>query len=275
MAAPRPGNDDRGWNDPPMFDYVAPIALSNASSPRRTQLNKRVAFPMSGSSPSGGGVLLNPEQGPPKLDVQILPPATNLDTPTPVPVLVPSLVPNPGTVEPSTAPPACPGAQTLKSLISKLEIELIDLQKYIYDNLLKMVEEFKDRLQGRASEDVKRRLDVMNSMWSEGKLSDLVQLKVGNLLQALKENDIKTANQLHISLMVDHTAEVNQWMVAIKRLIVEKQNSCEETNFTTDNNSEETTPSTVPFFTPSATAITQPGNLEPVETTQPSVKDEG
>ncbi|PVD35026.1 hypothetical protein C0Q70_06307 [Pomacea canaliculata] len=59
MAAPRPGNPDRGWNDPPVFDYQSSNNSSTtlSESPRRTVLNKRVAYPLS-SDQSSPTVLL-------------------------------------------------------------------------------------------------------------------------------------------------------------------------------------------------------------------------
>ncbi|ESO93758.1 hypothetical protein LOTGIDRAFT_228534, partial [Lottia gigantea] len=250
MAAPRPGNDERGWNDPPMFDYVSPIAIANeASTQKKTQLNKRVAFPLSGTTSSPDAVL-NPDQGPPKLtpEFQILPPATTLETPTPVPMLVPSLVPTPTPCVPTTPLPVCPGEQCLNDLVSKLGIEQSELQSYVYKHFNEMVTKLQqDKLQGRAGEDVKRRLGLMNELWSEGKLSDPVKLKISNILLALKENNLKTANQLHVSLMVDHTHEVNHFMVAIKRLVQEQQNESESSNQETA--SQDTMPQ-IPLFKP-------------------------
>ena len=36
---------------------------------------------------------------------------------------------------------------------------------------------------------------------------------------ALEKSDCQTADSIHVALMVDHTSEVNQWMVGVKRLI--------------------------------------------------------
>lgn len=48
------GNANRGWNDPPMFNYGA---NQDGPAPAKRALNKRVAFPVSGnnnSSPTPG-----------------------------------------------------------------------------------------------------------------------------------------------------------------------------------------------------------------------------
>ena len=39
------------------------------------------------------------------------------------------------------------------------------------------------------------------------------------LAAALDRGDSQAADSIHIALMVDHTSEVNQWMVGVKRLI--------------------------------------------------------
>ena len=51
------GNTERGWNDPPIFDYQG-AGSSVTGSPQHHKLNKRVAYPMSSNSslPMGGCV---------------------------------------------------------------------------------------------------------------------------------------------------------------------------------------------------------------------------
>ena len=39
------GNTERGWNDPPVFDYQSSSVLQSVH--KRTNLNKRVAYPLS------------------------------------------------------------------------------------------------------------------------------------------------------------------------------------------------------------------------------------
>lgn len=39
------------------------------------------------------------------------------------------------------------------------------------------------------------------------------------LTAALERGDSQAADSIHVALMVDHTSEVSQWMVGIKRLI--------------------------------------------------------
>ena len=52
-----PGNTDRGWNDPPMFLYSGQTE-NKVSTPKRSLLTKRVAFPGTATavSPQGTSV---------------------------------------------------------------------------------------------------------------------------------------------------------------------------------------------------------------------------
>lgn len=54
------GNTERGWNDPPMFDYSSVNAKQ--TYPRRTLLNKRVAYPMSNDVANAANLPQNEEQ---------------------------------------------------------------------------------------------------------------------------------------------------------------------------------------------------------------------
>ena len=48
-----------------------------------------------------------------------------------------------------------------------------------------------------------------------------LKVKLNFISKALEANQFKTANEIHLSLMMDYPAEVSQWMVGIKRLIHE------------------------------------------------------
>ncbi|KAL3178229.1 hypothetical protein MRX96_038740 [Rhipicephalus microplus] len=51
MAALRPGNDDKAWNDPPVFAYTEVQGTPAAAAPKRNLLNKRVPYPQDGIKP--------------------------------------------------------------------------------------------------------------------------------------------------------------------------------------------------------------------------------
>ncbi|GAB1604562.1 steroid receptor RNA activator 1-like [Argonauta hians] len=233
MAAMKPGNTDRGWNDPPMFDYSS-INIKQ-TQPRRNLLNKRVAYPMSNEKDASttsldeqqAGELLNPECGPPPLgSVQILPPASNTKTPCPVPLLVPELTEHSGldlsTSEnnTNTTENLMEFPEAIDGLLGKLSLKTEeDLQEYVIKNINDVFEKCKGCLQVRATEEVKRKLDIFKESWDKGQLPDIVKVKMTHLACALEKGHYDIANEIHLTLMIDHTAEVNQWMVGIKRVI--------------------------------------------------------
>ena len=49
------GNTDRGWNDPPIFDYQGASSFVTGSA-QHTKLNKRAAYPMSSNSTAPVGM---------------------------------------------------------------------------------------------------------------------------------------------------------------------------------------------------------------------------
>ncbi|KAK7096731.1 steroid receptor RNA activator 1-like [Littorina saxatilis] len=245
MAAPRPGNTDRGWNDPPMFDYQGTASSTNPGSPQHTKLNKRVAYPMSSHAelplPTGTATLLNPSEGPPRLaPVQILPPTSTTTTPTPVPVVVPTISPTTDPCGDSILTPAIfsPTAATVPGIarvvgsdikVKDLACVLADLSlqteeallEYVKEGLHSAAESVNDALKGRAMEDVKKKVALMGEWWACGKISQSVKSQLGSLVEALNKQLVEEAHELHVALMINHTTEVNQWMVGVKRIIQE------------------------------------------------------
>ncbi|GFS08131.1 steroid receptor RNA activator 1-like [Elysia marginata] len=226
------GGKNDGWNDPPLFTYNP----SAQTVPSRNRLNKRVGFPLSSpargaaqdsTDPKASGMLLNPKDGPPKLPpVQILPPTMSTVVHPPVPVVLPTLSPP---VDPTGLPPSFASAardphrsETLPELLERLDLNSADsLRKYTKKILHEMVDECQDSIQGRSREDVQARLGLLDDQWRDQKLSEDAKVKLGCLACALKNEDVKHADSLHLALMVDHISEVSQWMVGVKRLINE------------------------------------------------------
>uniref|UniRef100_A0A6B0V231 Putative steroid receptor rna activator n=1 Tax=Ixodes ricinus TaxID=34613 RepID=A0A6B0V231_IXORI len=48
----KPGNDEKAWNDPPVFAYTEVQGTPAAAPKKRTPLNKRVPFPQEGLPPT-------------------------------------------------------------------------------------------------------------------------------------------------------------------------------------------------------------------------------
>ncbi|XP_069130199.1 steroid receptor RNA activator 1-like [Argopecten irradians] len=237
MAAPRPGNPDRGWNDPPMFNY-SPKTVGNAS-PRGTKLNKRVAYTggavnttVSHQPGVGSGTLLNAATGPPISPVQLLPPIqvlppTTTAPSTPVPLVIPMM----GQMAPNTSGKKTENNSSTLDVHSTNRTESLENSNISSEELFEKVQEKLDhefgrclpRLQGRSAEDIKRKLQILKENWKDNKLSEDVRRRVWEILQALENKDFDKAWEIHLSLMVDYTAEVGQWLVAVKRIIHENR----------------------------------------------------
>lgn len=91
--------------------------------------------------------------------------------------------------------------------------------KITMNALQDVINKLQDTLEKRVADDIARRLQVMSQNWTNGKLSQGVKSRMIRLAKALDDGDAEEAHRIHISLMVDFVAEVNQWMVAVKKLI--------------------------------------------------------
>jgi len=77
-------------------------------------------------------------------------------------------------------------------------------------------------------DDVRKRISIFNQSWIEGKLSPKVKSKMVELASALSSKQLKEADSIHQSLIVDYSNEVKQWMVGIKKIIVLSQQNMNE-----------------------------------------------
>ncbi|KAH3781711.1 steroid receptor RNA activator 1-like isoform X2 [Dreissena polymorpha] len=270
----RPGNPDRGWNDPPMFNYAAGTAPVRP----RHALNKRVAFPMSSNpsttpghavlSPSQGPPIMNPvlpadlqgppqvpppplvpigprdtplgNQAPPVSSVQLLPPTTDLSTPEPVPILVAALVPSsPTYVDPQSdevvsAPHL--DKEGLDELMSRLSLKSDEgLLDYTLDKFQAVLNKFSNILTKKVIDDISKKLELLGERWRKASLSEQVRVRTVQLAIALHDGETEKASHLQLALVVDHIAEVNQWIMGVKRLIQQQQLSEKEIEIISEN----------------------------------------
>ncbi|XP_064637042.1 steroid receptor RNA activator 1-like [Lineus longissimus] len=210
MAETRPGNHERGWNDPP-------VILHNPSAenrtPKKNLLNKRVAYP-AGSSGSG---TVNQSPGPG-------PGSNNASTPPTAPT--PGTVTSPGLPQSSPAPPK-PAVFSPASNSTSISTPKLPANSNIGDEVEKLgtvlekLEEIQIQLKPRVQADIKKRLTIFQEFWKDGKISSHVKLKMMALAQALEARNCDEAHTIHLGLMLDYTNEVGQWMVGIKKLIYE------------------------------------------------------
>lgn len=183
------GNDDKAWNDPPVFAYTE-LQGTPAAAPKRTPLNKRVPYPQGGlpvSATTASGLA--------STGLPPLPTEAPLSRVAPTPAI--------DATEDSSASPFSSDA----------------LRKDTLENLERVMSHCLENMEKRKKDDVKKRLDLLWSAWEQGKLSTVVQQKTQELTSELQKGNYERANALHVSLMVDYVSEVSQWMVGIKHLI--------------------------------------------------------
>ncbi|XP_033742947.1 steroid receptor RNA activator 1-like [Pecten maximus] len=221
-----------------MFNYSP--KTSGHASPRGTKLNKRVAYTggaVNTNTPSTGGVdsgtLLNAANGPPISPVQllppiqVLPPTTNIAPSAPVPLLIPMMGPNSPSIPKAESDNNSSALDVHGTDTTVLQNSNISSEDELFEKVQQRIDnEFErclPRLQGRAAEDVKRKLQILKENWKDKKLSKDVRGRIWDILQALENKDYDTAWERHLSLMVDFTAEVGQWLVAVKRIIHENR----------------------------------------------------
>ncbi|KAG7237362.1 hypothetical protein INR49_032452, partial [Caranx melampygus] len=135
----KPGNQERGWNDPPQFSY----GLQMARGPQRNLLNKRAAPPVSG-----------PES--------LYPPPASSDPLAPPPCGI-------------AAPPLHPGPMRGQREGISMQLE----QTWSEPDVEQVVQVFEQALtacrlgsiKGQVCNDVAKRLRILEDSWRSGRLS--------------------------------------------------------------------------------------------------------
>ncbi|XP_063834942.1 steroid receptor RNA activator 1 [Ostrinia nubilalis] len=175
------GSFDPGWNDPPTFSYNAQQTTPNRP---RNFLNKRVAFPLSG---------------------------TGVSNATPPPVNMPPM---------PAALPVAPPVHSNPKLFQPEEGVDIDSESTlneVKDILITFLESSSEL--GPKANDIKRRINMMEEMWTSGKLNKRIHLHMKELAYALRDDQPSKADDIHRALMVDHVNAVGSWMPGIKQLV--------------------------------------------------------
>nr|XP_040036553.1 steroid receptor RNA activator 1 isoform X1 [Gasterosteus aculeatus aculeatus]XP_040036554.1 steroid receptor RNA activator 1 isoform X2 [Gasterosteus aculeatus aculeatus] len=204
----KPGNQERGWNDPPQFSY----GLQMAHGPQRNLLNKRAA------APAGTGA---PPITPPSSSPMAPPPPSDL-TPPPPP-LGPARPPlGCSTTQKGSGPFLGPlrSQRDKDSSHSEAEPDVEGLMLVLNQALDACRPTVKDQV----CSDVAKRLRLLEASWRSGTLSLPVRRRMDTLSLELQSGRWDSADDIHRSLMVDHVTEVSQWMVGVKRLIAETRN---------------------------------------------------
>uniref|UniRef100_A0A8C5SWN9 Steroid receptor RNA activator 1 n=1 Tax=Laticauda laticaudata TaxID=8630 RepID=A0A8C5SWN9_LATLA len=203
----KPGNQQRGWNDPPQFSYGLQQrpALSSGLT-QRGPFRRRVAAASEGTEP------------------ETMPHAPIVSRP--VGLLVPQSVnlPPPG---PPTSFQRADG--TTPSVVeTDKEYEIDDVLSSLHETL----NNCRSFVQKQVCDDIHKRLVILQEMWTQGKLSSPVRKRMGILTEELKSQHWDEADEIHRSLMVDHVAEENHHEAAgnwscIQDPMVDIQGKCQ------------------------------------------------
>jgi hypothetical protein len=98
-------------------------------------------------------------------------------------------------------------------------ISIEEIEEILNTNVQKLRD---NQLNAKVCDDVLKRVKMLVTNWP--KLNDKVKVKMNNLAQKLAENELDSADSIHVRLMLDFPSEVSQWMVGIKKLIHELKN---------------------------------------------------
>ncbi|KAL8194124.1 UNVERIFIED_CONTAM: hypothetical protein K2H54_000647 [Gekko kuhli] len=196
----KPGNRERGWNDPPQFSYglqrQRAAADPQAAGAKRGPLTRRAAA-------AGDEKMPPPPPSPPQE------PEGALSSPAP-----PAFPPKSAGLSPSTLPD--PPLKT-NALEAEEECGVED----VLSPLNEALDHCRESARKQVCDDISKRLVTLEQMWIQGKLSAPVRRGMRILTEELKCQHWDAADEIHRSLMVDHINEVSQWMVGVKRLIAE------------------------------------------------------
>ncbi|KAK2827911.1 hypothetical protein Q5P01_018945 [Channa striata] len=196
----KPGNQERGWNDPPQFSYN----LQMARGPQRNVLNKRAVPPASGAVASPAIPPSSNPLAPPPCSVPPPSPPTGHPPAGSTAALTPPVGPLGNKKEAESSQPQ--SEPDVEGVVSVLERALAACRHMVKDQVCN---------------DVAKRLRLLEDSWRTGKLSLPVRRRMDTLARELQLGHWDTADDIHRSLMVDHVTEVSQWMVGVKRLIAE------------------------------------------------------
>ena len=183
----RPGNREKGWNDPPEFLHssVVDADTTTASNKTKTVLNQRVAHNFDGKVQSQPNADQPKPNEPPKM----------------------------------TAPPLGPPLQAkpTETTAKPSEVDLVSLEE-AERILTAKIQHLRDN-GCKSGDEIQKRVNMLISAWP--KLNLKVKELMGVLVKAIDANELEKANDIHVRLVLDFPSEVVQWMVGIKKLIYE------------------------------------------------------
>jgi len=193
----RPGNHDRAWNDPPVLAYTANAQKSDdgnpVANPRRSLLNKRVAFPLSGGAS----------------------PSAPLSASGPPPFGIPPPMSYPIVQSSSAGIASAPQSAQQVLIENSAEASLTKVKNVLEQKSCDI------NFQLSIREEISKQIHKLLTSWETGKLNEDIQQRLVKLCVALEGGDYSQAECVQIALAVDYTSECSTWILAIKNIITE------------------------------------------------------
>ncbi|XP_033335276.2 steroid receptor RNA activator 1 [Megalopta genalis] len=203
-----PGHDP-GWNDPPKWAYSG--TQSSTTTPTKRVLNKRVAFPLSSPQTSNK-------------ETPVSSPSTSM------PPLPQSSINLTTASHPPLIPPSSADAEISTSAMT------IDKEQALNEVLASLQTAIDEHMSKTKAEEVKRRLDALKAAWVEDKLSDVICKNILDLSKALQEGNADKADQIHLTLMMQHASLCSPWIPGIRHIILGLKNKQQDSNAMQSNN---------------------------------------
>ncbi|XP_010612135.1 steroid receptor RNA activator 1 isoform X3 [Fukomys damarensis] len=183
----KPGNKERGWNDPPQFSYGL---QTQTGGPKRAPLTKRVAAPQDGS---------------PRVTTSETSPGPPPMGPPPPSGKAPSLLPvgsSPASSVEPTGFPVIESEALIEDVLRPLEQALEDCRGHT-----RHLSEAGSVSQKQVCDDIGRRLALLQEQWAGGKLSTPVKKRMALLVQVLSPQSFQA-----ISGMQQMTSTAHSWL---------------------------------------------------------------
>ncbi|XP_043596955.1 steroid receptor RNA activator 1-like isoform X1 [Bombus pyrosoma] len=201
------GHDTR-WNDSPKWIYYTG---QSSITPTKRVLNKTVALPMASIQAVDKECSVNKQlKMPPHIQgwIDLL------------------IAPQP--------PLLCPSNKDIEG--NNIEIDKEETLNNVLKNLETVISEH--ILENDRIKEVKKRLDILKDVWLEDKLNNVIYKNVLDLSTALREGNIKKADEIHVSLMMQHASLCSAWMPGIRHIILELETKMKNSNVTQSQSSE-------------------------------------
>lgn len=179
---------DPGWNDPPTFNY------SNAPPPTKTKLNlnKRIAFPMQSSS-SNATELPKVESSAAGLPMPFARVKVNANEATAAPATIGSVPLQPPPASMTNAPKSYDKNEVNVLVAATEKIEIGNAQEVVMGTL-RDVNQSLAAANATKVEEIAKRLAVLETMWSEGKIDDKLKVLLSNTARGMQSSSLKKEN---------------------------------------------------------------------------------